>query len=274
MPTGKEPEDREIAPDRSPVYSFSIGTPSFPLPRRTRMTRPVSPLPRGEKTAVLLLSVFLVSACSKSKDWSDGSTPGPPSTPPPAATTPPPSAGSALPAPNAPSGAIVLRTGGNSETLSVEPDGAAFRVRGGAGRDAGKIVFQADRAELLDPAGALVGRIKQKENGLEIESPSGERRFRIKKDDDGDWKLKDPSGKTLLKMKVKTNGWEVRDDAGKTIAKAKGHGSGATLETEEGMKLFDTPGLSDPKGAMWLVAPMLGDLEKAGLALWFRDRVR
>ena len=169
-------------------------------------------------------------------------------------------------------GKIAFKDGAGALLCKLEPRGADYKLRDGAGNALGKVKVkagaEANKVTLKGPDGETLLKIKQKAGHVSVKDGQGAKLYKIKLDG-GKWKLKRADGQTLYKIKPRDYGFKVRDAAGATVAKVKRKGGRLVFKSESGEALFRLEGISDPRAGVWFAADKLGLAERAALSVFF-----
>jgi len=125
---------------------------------------------------------------------------------------------------SSPGGKIKFKDGADKTLFSIKPkDNGAKLVDGSEPeKELFRYTWEGKEWRIKDPADKVVGYIVVRENYFEARDPDKKTtHFRLQSQPDGDYKLEDPAGKLLRKIKKRDYGWEIEDDAEKSLAKIK-----------------------------------------------------
>ena len=144
---------------------------------------------------------------------------------------------------SSPGGKIKFKDGADKTLFSIKPKDNGAKLVDGSDPEKELFRYTWDGKEwkIKDPADKVIGYIVVRENYFEARDPDKKTtHFRLQSQADGDYKLEDPEGKLLRKIKKRDYGWEVEDDAEKSLAKIKSKDGKTSARDAADKTLFAT----------------------------------
>lgn len=131
---------------------------------------------------------------------------------------------------------------GGAATLVIKwyEDGGA-KLLDGAEKELARYTWSSGKLKIKDAADQVLGYVTGEAPVFKLEDPGQERLlFRLQQQEDGDWKLEDPEGKLLLRIKQRSYGVEVETPDDQRFASVKRKEDKISLKKASGAILHET----------------------------------